>query len=165
MRGRAIVLMMAAGALLAAGAALPAQAQYYEETKPLTLFIDLGYVNLSDYPRWIALGPELEVRLGRSITVNPELSAWLRTTLGSTVNIVPGATVNFRLRRFFAGAGAVRRVSDWNEAAGGWLVPKFQIGFLTGPAKLALSLLYLNRADTVVLGLGLGIGVGRQPGY
>lgn len=162
MKRQAIVVMLAAGALLAAGSAAPALAQYYEEARPLTLFVDLGYINLADYPRWIAVGPELEVRLGRFLTVNPELGLWLRTTYGDTAKIVPGATANVRLGRFFFGAGAVRRVADWGEDASGWLLPKFQAGFFTGPAKVSLSMLYLNRTDSFVLCLSLGVGFGPR---
>lgn len=162
---RTILLSMAAGLVLATASALPAGAQdygYSEEPRTLTFYVDLGYVNLADYPKWVAVGPELEVRLGRLFTLNPEVGLWLRSTYGDTAKIVPGATLNLRLRRFFVGAGAVRRVFDWSEDASGWLLPKFQAGFFTGPAKVALVLFYLNQTDTVVLSLNLGVGFGRR---
>ena len=153
---------IAAAALLAVAPAFPARAQARLDTRPVTFFIDLGYVNLADYPKWIALGPEVELRLGRFLSLNPEASIWLRQSRGGTVQFVPGATANVRLGRFFIGGGAVRRVSDWAESAGGGLVPKFQAGLRTGPTRLTLAGYYLNVTNDVVFSLTVGIGIGRR---
>ncbi|OGD28696.1 MAG: hypothetical protein A2V57_08080 [Candidatus Aminicenantes bacterium RBG_19FT_COMBO_65_30] len=166
MTGKTIALKIAAVMLLASAAAPPAWAQYREnrlDTRPLTLYIDLGYVNLNSQPKWMTLGPELEVRLGRLISVNPELSIWFNQSFRGNVNVVPGATVNLRLGRFLVGGGAVRKVSPWAEDASGWLVPKVQVGYLTGPSRLTLSLMYLNQTNHVVLGMTIGVGIGRRP--
>jgi hypothetical protein len=160
---RTIVVMIAAGTIFSVAAARPALAQPQPDTRPVQLYIDLGYVNLFDYPKWINLGPELELRLGRLLTVNPEVSIWIRQTYGGKVKVVPGATVNLRLRRFFVGVGAVRRISDWTESAGGWLIPKAQVGYLAGPTRLTLSCYYLNTTKDVVAGLTIGMGIGRRP--
>ncbi len=155
-------LIAAAGILLAAG--LPARAQPRLDTRPVAFYIDLGYVNLADYPKWILIGPELELRLGRHFSVNPETSIWIRQSHGGSVQIVPGATANLRFGRFFFGGGAVRRISDWSESAGGRLVPKFQAGLLTGPTRLTLSAFYLSASNDVVLNLTVAIGIGRRAG-
>lgn len=162
MTRKTIAFMVAAGMLLGLAAARPAEAQSRENERPLGFYIDLGYVNLNSYPKWIALGPELELRAGKVVSFNPELSVWLQDSFGSSVHIVPGLTVNFRIKRFFLGGGAVRRISDWTEDAGGRLVPKFQLGYLSGPAKLALSLYYLNRTNDIVLGLNFGFRLGGR---
>lgn len=153
---------IAAAGLLALAPSLPARAQARFDTRPVAFLVDLGYVNLADYPKWVALGPEVELRLGRFLSVNPEASIWLRQSRGGTVQFVPGATANVRLGRFFVGGGAVRRVSDWSESAGGWLVPKFQVGLRTGPTRLTLAGYYLNVTNDVVLSLTVGIGIGRR---
>lgn len=155
-------LIAAAGILFTAG--LPARAQSRPDTRTVALSIDLGYVNLADYPKWILVGPELGLRLGRHFSVNPEASIWIRQSRGGAVQIVPGATANLRFGRFFFGGGAVRRVSDWSGSAGGWLVPKFQAGLFTGPTRLTLSAFYLNTSNDVVLSLTVGIGIGRRTG-
>ncbi|MBE3124709.1 MAG: hypothetical protein IMZ54_05275 [Acidobacteria bacterium] len=160
MTRKTIAFMIAAGMLLGLAAARPAGAQSRENERPLGFYINLGYVNLNGYPKWIALGPELELRLGKIVSFNPELSVWLRDSFGNSAHVVPGVTVNFRLRRFFFGGGVVRRISDWAEDAGGWLVPKFQLGYLSGPTRLSLSLHYLNRTDDIVLGLNFGFRIG-----
>ncbi|MCK7541372.1 MAG: hypothetical protein MZV63_66035 [Marinilabiliales bacterium] len=67
-------------------------------------------------------------------------------------------------RTLLFGGGAVRRVSDWSASASGWLVPKFQVGFRTGPTRLTLSGLYLNTSKDLILGLTIGIGIGRGGG-
>ena len=162
MNRKTIAFMIAAGMLLGLAAARPAGAQSRENERPLGVYINLGYVNLNSYPKWIALGPELELRAGRVVSFNPELSVWIRNSYGSSVHIVPGLTVNFRIKRFFLGGGVVRRISDWTEDAGGWLVPKFQLGYLSGPAKLALTLHYLNRTNDIVLGLNFGFRLGGR---
>jgi hypothetical protein len=155
-------LVLIAAALFVALPALPARAQARFDTRPVAFFVDLGYVNLADYPKWIALGPEVELRLGRFLSFNPEASIWLRQSRGGTVQIVPGATANVRIGRFFVGGGAVRRVSDWSESASGGLVPKFQAGLRTGPTRLTLSAFYLNVTNDVIFSLTIGIGIGRR---
>lgn len=162
MNRRILAFMATAGILLAAAA--PLRAQYGADTRPVAFSVNLGYINLADYPKWITLGPEVELRLGRHFSVNPEASIWLRQSRGGNVQIVPGATANLRFGRFFFGGGAVRRVSDWAAAAGGWLVPKFQVGFRTGPTRLTLSGLYLNTSKDLILGMTIGIGIGRGGG-
>jgi len=158
----AIAFIVLAGIVLPASSARPIWAQPLEETRPLRLYVDIGYVNLFDYPKWIALGPEFELRLHRLVSVNPDIAVWIGESPRGTARVVPGATVNLRLRRFFVGVGAVGRISEWGESASGWLVPKAQVGYLSGPAKLVLSLLYLNQTNEVVVGMTIGIGIGRR---
>jgi hypothetical protein len=164
MNRKRTVSIIAAGIVLLAALARPSQAQPGPDTRPIKLVIDLGYINLFDNPKWLALGPELELRLHRLVTINPEVSIWLSQTFRGKAKVVPGATVNLRLKRFFVGAGAVRRISDWTEKAGGSLVPKIQAGYLSGPARLTLSALYLNQTKDVVIGLTMGFGIGRRGG-
>lgn len=161
-RTNPVLIAIAAAGLMALAAAPPARAQARFDTRPVAFLVDLGYVNLTDYPKWIALGAEVDLRLGRFLSVNPEASIWLRQSRGGTVQFVPGVTANVRLGRFFFGGGAVRRVTDWSEAAGGGLVPKFQAGLRTGPNRLTLAGYYLNVTNDVVLSLTIGIGVGRR---
>jgi hypothetical protein len=156
------VSIIAAGIFLLAASARPGQAQPGPDNRPIKLSINLGYINLFDNPKWLTLGPELELRLHRLVTINPEVSVWLSQTFRGKAKVVPGATVNLRLKRFFVGAGAVRRISDWAENAGGTLVPKIQAGYLSGPARLTLSALYLNKTKDVVIGLTMGFGIGRR---
>lgn len=160
---RTIKTLIAAAGLLFA-LMLPALAQPRPDTRPVAFSINLGYVNLTDYPKWILIGPELELRLGNHFTVNPEASIWIRQSRGGTVQVVPGGTANLRFGRFFFGGGAVRRVYDWSESAGGWLVPKFQAGLITGPTRLTLSAFYLNTSNDIVLNLTIGIGIGGRAG-
>ena len=159
MTKKTVFLFIAAGLAIALASPVPAGAQNRGENKPLGYYINLGYMNLNSYPKWVTLGPELELRLGRVFSINPELSFWFRDFFGDTVHIVPGGTVNLRLRRFFIGGGAVRRISDWVEEAGGALVPKFQAGYAAGPVKLGLALLLLSRTDDFIVGASLGIGI------
>jgi len=159
MTRKTIAFLIAAGMLFGLAAARPAGAQPRENKRPLGVYINLGYVNLNSYPKWIALGPELELRAGRVVSFNPELSVWIRNSFGSSVHIVPGLTVNFRIKRFFLGGGVVRRISDWAEEAGGTVVPKFQAGYASGPVRLSVILLLLNRTDTFVLGLNFGFRI------
>jgi hypothetical protein len=162
MNRKTIAFMIAAGILLGLAAARPAGAQSRENERPLGFYIDIGYINLNNYPKWIALGPELELRLGKVVSINPELSVWLRDSFGNSAHVVPGLTVNFRLRRFFFGGGVVRRISDWTENAGGRLVPKFLLGYLAGPTRLSLSLHYLDRTNDIILGLNFGFRLGGR---
>ena len=159
MTRKTIAFLIAAGMLFGLAAARPAGSQSRENERPLGVYINLGYVNLNSYPKWIALGPELELRAGRVVSFNPELSVWIRNSFGSSVHIVPGLTVNFRIKRFFLGGGVVRRISDWAEEAGGTVVPKFQAGYASGPVRLSVILLLLNRTDYFVLGLNFGFRI------
>ena len=159
MTRKTMAFMIAAGMFIGLAAARPAGAQSRKNERPLGVYINLGYVNLNSYPKWIALGPELELRAGRVVSFNPELSVWIRKSFGSSVHIVPGLTVNFRIKRFFLGGGVVRRISDWAEEAGGTVVPKFQAGYASGPVRLSVILLLLNRTDNFVLGLNFGFRI------
>jgi len=159
MTRKTIAFLIAAGMLFGLAGARSAGAQSRESGRPLGVYINLGYVNLNSYPKWIALGPELELRAGRVVSFNPELSVWIRNSFGSSVHIVPGLTVNFRIKRFFLGGGVVRRISDWAEEAGGMVVPKFQAGYASGPVRLTVALLLLNRTDNFVLGLNFGFRI------
>jgi hypothetical protein len=165
-----LVLKIAATALFMAVAARPASAQGRRDMSPVGLYVNLGYVNLFSYPKWITLGPELELRLGRLVTVNPDVSIWIGQSFGRKVRVVPGATVNLRIKRFLVGGGAVGRVPEWagsetgsGERAAGWLVPKAQIGYMAGPTRLTLSLYYLSGSKDVVAAATIGMGIGRRP--
>lgn len=151
-RTRDVVVLTAMAALLL-GASRPAEAQYRRADGPIGLYLNIGYMNINSQPRWVALGPELELRLGRVLSLNPEVSIWLRDSFGGSLDLVPGATVNVRFRRAFIGGGAVRRISYWEEQADGTLVPKAHAGMTLGPARLSAALLFLTRTDTFVLGL------------
>ncbi len=166
---RTLVRMIAAAAVFAAVAARPAPAQGRSDRSPIGFYVNIGYVNLFSYPKWIALGPELELRLGRVVTVNPDVSIWIGQSFGRKVRVVPGATVNFRIKRFLIGGGAVGRVPEWagsgtgsGERAAGWLVPKAQIGYFAGPTRLTLSLYYLTGSKDVAAAASVGMGFGRR---
>ncbi len=154
-RNRDLVVLTAMAALLL-GAARPAEAQYRRTEGPLGLYLNIGYMNVNSQPRWVALGPELELRLGRVLSLDPEISIWFRDSFGGSVDIVPGATANLRFRNAFVGGGAVRRIPYWQDQAGGTLVPKAHAGMALGPARLSAVLLLLTRTDTFVLGLNFG---------
>jgi len=159
MTRKTIAFMIAAGMFIGLAAARPAEAQFRERDRPIGLYIDLGYMNLNSVPKWVTLGPELELRLGRSLSINPEVSFWFRSSFGDTVYIVPGGTVNLRIRSFFVGGGVIKRVSDWAEEASGSVVPKFQAGYASGPVRLSVALLLLDRSDNFVLGLNFGFRI------
>jgi hypothetical protein len=164
-----IVLILAAAAALMTTAAGRAAAQERPDRSPVRFYVNLGYVNLFSYPKWIALGPEFELRLCRLISVNPDVSIWIGQSFGRKVRVVPGGTVNLRLGRFVIGGGAVGRVPEWagsgtgtGERAAGWLVPKAQIGYMAGPTRLTLSLYYLSGSKDVVAAATIGIGIGLR---
>ncbi len=166
---KALVLMIAATAVLAAVAARPAPAQGRPDRSPVGVYVNIGYVNLFSYPKWITLGPELELRLFRLVTVNPDVSIWIGQSFGRKVRVVPGATVNLRIKRFLIGGGAVGRVPEWagsetgsGQRAGGWLVPKAQIGYLAGPTRLTASFYYLSGSKDVVAAATIGMGFGGR---
>ena len=159
---KTFAVMIAASAVLMAAAARPALAQRRMDMNPIRFYVDLGYIDLFSYPKWLTLGPELELRLGSMVTINPEVAVWFSQSFRGNVRLVPGATANLRFRRFFVGAGAVRRVNEWNTSASGWLVPKIQAGYLAGPARLTVSALYLNTTKDVIIGMTFGFGIGRR---
>jgi hypothetical protein len=161
-KSKPVAMFALALAAIAAGTA-PALAQPRRATRPLQLFVDVGYVNLFDYPKWMFLGPELEIRVGRIFSLNPEVSIWTSQNLRGGVSVVPGATANVRFNRIVAGVGAISRVSEWAESAGGWLIPKVQVGYFTGPARLSISCLYLSEAKQAAIALTIGMSIGRRP--
>lgn len=162
MRKSTIAIVLAAAAIFLA-AARPAAAQRRPDTRPVKLAIDVSFINLFDQPKWMALGPELEIRLGPRFSLNPDVAVWIDQAFrgNARVNIVPGATANVRFGRFSFGAGAVRRVVEWSEMASGWALPKVQVGYLTGPTRLTAFALFLNTSDDIVIGMTISMGIGR----
>ena len=161
MTKKTIAFMIAATLVLGPAAARSARAQSQRTERPLGVYVDFGYVNLNAPPRWIALGPELEWRLGKLVSVNPDVSIWFQDSFRSAVRLVPGLTVNFRFNRVFVGGGVVRRISEWSLDTDGWFVPKLQAGYLTGPAKIALTFYIPGGSNDLVLGLTIGTRIGR----
>jgi hypothetical protein len=161
MTGKKIVVLIAACMAFGPISALPARAQSMSTDRPLGVYVDIGYINLSAPPRWIALGPELEWRPLRLITVNPEVALWIQDSFRSAIRFVPGLTVNFRINRIFIGGGVVGRISEWSVDTDSRFVPKLQVGYVTGPAKLALTVYVPGGANDIVLGLTIGTRIGR----
>jgi len=91
------IALLAASAVLL-GAVRPAEAQDRGGKEVFGFYLNLGYAGIGGFPRWLTFGPELELRLGRTLSVNPEASVWFRDSFGGSVYLVPGATVNFRSR-------------------------------------------------------------------
>jgi hypothetical protein len=162
MTRRSVAVLIVAGIVLAAAAA-PGWAQPRRDRAPVRLYIDVGYMNLFAFPKWLNLGAELELRLGPVVSINPEAAVWFRETRAGHAEFVPGATVNFRLKRFVIGGGVLRKVPAWAENASGAIVPKVQIGYIAGPTKLGLSMIYLNTTKDIVFGMTFGFGIGGRP--
>lgn len=166
MKRHPLVLSAAAAGLLLAAGVLPLAAQRGPERRPLQVYADLGYVNLFSYPKWLAIGPELEFRLGRYVSINPDVTLWVGQSFARKVRVVPGLTANVRLGRFLLGGGAVYRVSEWPEDPAdaavdrGWLMPKAQVGYSLGPARMTLSLLFPGGTNGVAAGLTIAMGFG-----
>jgi hypothetical protein len=152
-------VIVAAGTLLALAFALPAGAQPGPRRSPLGLYINAGYMNLNSAPKWATLGPEVEFRLGKALSLSGELSFWFSGFYGDTVEVVPGGSVNFRLRHFFFSGGVVRRIYDWEDQASGPVVPRFQAGFAPGPFKFTIIFLILNSSGYYSLGVNFGFRI------
>jgi hypothetical protein len=161
MKPTSTALLVLAAIVLAAA---PVSAQYRgPDRASVRFYADIGYVNLFQFPKWLTLGPEVEFRLGRIATFNPEAMLWIRESRGAHVSVIPGATLNVRLNRFTIGAGGVLKVHDWDETAGGSIVPKAQIGYLAGPTRIGVQLLYLNTSKEVVVAFSLAMRIGGGP--
>lgn len=149
------------GGMAAAG---PLQAQSSRTERPLGVYIDVSYINLGSQPRWMALGPELEWRPVRQISLNPDLAFWFADTLRGSIRIIPGLTANLRLKRLFLGGGLVWRAREWDPDLNGRFVPKFQIGYQMGPARIALTMHVPGGIYDVALGLTIATRIGRPGG-
>ena len=167
MRQKTFALTALAAIALLAVAAAPASAQQSPGRRPLQFYADLGYVDLFSYPKWFAIGPEVEIRLGRIFSINPDVSLWIGQSLIQKVKVVPGLTANITLGRLTLGGGAVYRISAWPNdpleagASPGWLMPKAQIGYALGPTRVTFSLLFPGGANKIAAGLTLGMRLGR----
>jgi len=98
MRKNPFAVVLAAATIFLA-AARPAAAQRRPDTRPIKLAIDISFINLFDQPKWMALGPELEIRLGPRFSLNPEVTVWIDQAFRGT----PGST-SFRERRRTSGS-------------------------------------------------------------
>jgi hypothetical protein len=161
MTRKAYACLAAAGLLLGLAGPRTAWAQPERTERPLGLFIDFGYINLSQPPHWLALGPELEWRLAKPLTINPDVAIWIQDSLRSEVRVVPGVTANLRFNRVFVGAGIVYRVAEWSVDTTSKIVPKIQAGVLMGPARLAVTVHLPGGDNDVILGLTISTRIGR----
>lgn len=145
-------------------AGVPAWAQYRgPDRAAVRFYADIGYVNLFQYPKWLTVGPEIEFRLGRIASFNPEAALWIRESRSAHVKVVPGATLNVRLNRFTVGVGGVLKVSDWDPEASGSIVPKAQIGYLAGPTRIGVQIYYLNTSQEVAFAFTFAMRLGGGP--
>jgi hypothetical protein len=161
---RSLTFLVTAGLVLGLAAAAPGWAQPERTERPLSLYIDIGYINLNEPPHWIALGPEIEWRLAKPVSINADVAIWLQDSFRSTVRVVPGLAANVRFNRFFVGAGAVWRIPEWAIDTTGKIVPKIQAGLLMGPAKLALTVHLPGGNNDAILGMTIGTRIGRPGG-
>lgn len=164
MSRKTLALVIAAGLGLGLAGLQPAWAQPSRTERPLSLYVDIGYINLNQPPHWLALGPELEWRPARPLSINADVALWIRDSFRSTVRFVPGLMANLRFSRIFVGAGAVWRVTEWALDTDSKLVPKLQMGYLTGPAKFALTVHLPGGNNDVILGFTIGTRIGRPGG-
>lgn len=163
MTRRPVVLLFTIGILLAAGLT-PAWAQYRgPDRAPVRFYADIGYVNLFAYPKWLSIGPEVELRLGPFLSLNPDAMLWVRESRSAHLSVIPGATLNLHIRRFVIGGGASFKVADWDEAAGGALVPKAQLGYEAGPTRLTFSFYYLSTSKEIAAAVSFGLRIGGGP--
>jgi hypothetical protein len=163
MTRRPVVLLFTIGILLAAELT-PAWAQYRgPDRAPVRFYADIGYVNLFAYPKWLTIGPEVELRLGPFLSLNPDAMLWFRESRGAHLSVIPGATLNIHIRRFVIGGGASFKVADWDEAAGGTLVPKALLGYEAGPTRLTFSFYYLSTSKEVAAAFSFGLRIGGGP--
>lgn len=158
---RTCVVLVAAGLAFGPAGAPAAWAQPERTERPLGLYIDFGYINLSQPPHWLALGPELEWRPAKILTINPDVAVWIQDSLRSSVRVVPGVTANLRFDRVFVGAGIVYRVSEWRMETTSRVVPRLQAGLLMGPARLALTVHLPGGDSDIIWGLSIATRIGR----
>lgn len=161
MSKKTFALMIAAGLVLGLAAAPPVWAQPERTERPLGLYIDIGYINLSQPPHWLALGPELEWRLAKPLTINPDVALWIQDSFRSSVRVVPGVTMNLRFNRVFVGGGLVYRVPEWAIGTGSKIVPKLHAGLLMGPARLALTVHLPGGDNDIIWGMTIATRIGR----
>ncbi|HSA94849.1 MAG TPA: hypothetical protein VLJ16_02275 [Acidobacteriota bacterium] len=167
MSKRTLALVITAGLALGTAVGPAAWAQPGRTQKPLALYIGFGYINLSQPPHWLALGPELEWRLAKPLTINPEVALWIADSFRSTLRVVPGITMNLRFGRVFVGGGFVYRIPEWTVDTTSKIVPKLQAGILMGPARLALTVHLPGAANAgrdAVFGLSIATRIGRPGG-
>lgn len=75
-----------------------------------------------------SLGGQLDIDLGGKFLLSPELLLYSTLTDFSGAVFMPGALVNYKLGRFFVGAGPAF-VLGFNEDSGFYLYPKFNVGY------------------------------------
>jgi hypothetical protein len=168
MRHRPLLPTVLAAIVLLGALPPPASAQRPPDSRPVQIAIDLGYVNLFSYPKWFDIGPRLEIRLGRLLSLDPGATVWIGQSPAQKARIVPELTANVRLGRLRLGGGAVYRISEWpdsgieGEPSTGWLMPKAQIGYALGPTYVTFAVMFPGGREDVAAGLTLSMGFGRR---
>ena len=158
---RSVGFLIMAGLVVGLAATPSIWAQPERTERPLGLYIDVGYINLNEPPHWLALGPELEWRLAKPLTINPDVALWIQDSFRSSLRVIPGITMNLRFNRVFVGGGLVYRVPEWAIDTNSKVVPKLQAGLLMGPARLALTVHLPGGDNDIIWGLTIATRIGR----
>ncbi len=125
------------------------------QNKGLGFYLDIGYMNITDAPRWMTLGGEMELRFSKLLSLNPEVFLWIRDFRGENLKFVPGATLNLNFRHFLVGGGVIRRISDWVTQTEADIVPKVHFGYRSDFAKFMLVFIPSVTDDSFLLGLNV----------
>jgi hypothetical protein len=114
--------------------------------RPVTVFLNAGLMlNGFIVPEELTFGLQADVHLGKLLMVCPEFNVWTNHFHFHTLTYVPGATLNIKFGRFFAGVGGVAMKGGGYGGFGfggvsTWVVRyKLNIGYRTQHFKLALA--------------------------
>jgi hypothetical protein len=126
------------------------------------VLVNLGFMTREAlYIQWLTIGPEIVIPLGTRLSINPEVAIWGTNFGYRTYYVVPGALINLRVGRLSVGAGVVRRFMISGPARGDTsesVALKLQLGYRSGPSRIAVMVIPFTDPNFVSFGLAFGIG-------
>jgi hypothetical protein len=137
--------------LLIGGAFSNAQAQEKKLAFSLNLGVQTNLYSESSFDNaWFTLDARVGVPIGESLEISPEVMAAVDDSLDfSALWLYPGLMLNFKLGRFFVGAGAVLPIVFYEGGSdSGNLAPKINMGWSAGSVTLTAYLFTWTEENT-----------------
>ncbi|HYA48489.1 MAG TPA: hypothetical protein VEG35_02215 [Burkholderiales bacterium] len=123
--------------------------------KPVDVFFNLG-TEINMTPQYWSAGFQVDFHLAKLLMVSPEFNVWFGR--GESI-LVPAILLNFKLGRFFAGAGlaVIKDISSgmaWE--IGPEVRPKFDLGYRTRHFQLLVGAIPRNGYVSGLATVGVG---------
>jgi hypothetical protein len=130
------------------------------QDRAVGLIVNTGVMSRGLYPSWLTVGCGVDVHLNRHLMLRSEIEWWNTEIDLKSYYLVPSATLNVKVKRFFIGAGVLKRrwVSIWGNEGWDDLEPKLNFGIRGKRIRLTIVTVHKFKGNSNWWGIRLGVG-------